>query len=99
MNANGSPLTDLAAYRVYYGTSGAPCPGGTFLQTPSTTANPGPGQIVSVRFTGLSTTLLYNVSVTAVDTSGGERTRSIPASARARIAIAASPTRPVDFGR
>src|SRR5207249_6577454 len=47
-NTDGSPLTDLAAYRVYYGTSGAPCPGGTFLQTASTTPNPGPSQIVSV---------------------------------------------------
>ncbi len=98
MNANGSPLTDLAAYRVYYGTSGAPCPGGTFLQTASTTPNPGPGQIVSVRFTGLSPTLLYNVAVTAVDTSGTQSACSTLASAVARIAFAASPTGTVNFG-
>src|SRR5437879_7169202 len=97
-NADGSPLTDLASYRVYYGTSGAPCPGGTFLQTASTTPNPGPSQIVSVRFTGLSPTLLYNVAVTAVDTSGIESTCSTPASAVARIAFAASPTGTVNFG-
>jgi hypothetical protein len=88
MNADGSPLTDLAAYRVYYGTSGTPCPGGTLLQTASTTPSPGPGQIVSVRFTGLSPTLLYNVAVTAV----AESTCSTSASAMARIALAASPT-------
>jgi hypothetical protein len=98
MNADGSPLTDLAAYRVYYGTSGTPCPGGTFLQTASATPNPGPGQTVSVRFTGLSTTLLYSVAVTAVDTSGGESTCSTLASAVARLAIAASPTGTVSFG-
>ena len=97
-NTDGSPLTDLASYRVYYGTSGAPCPGGTFLQTASTTPNPGPGQIVSVRFTGLSPTLLYNVAVTAVDTSGTQSACSTPASAVARIAFAASPTGTVNFG-
>ena len=97
-NTDGSPLTDLATYRVYYGTSGAPCPGGTFLQTASTTPNPGPGQTVSVRFTGLSPTLLYNVAVTAVDTSGTESTCSTPASAVARIAFAASPAGTVNFG-
>src|SRR5947208_7995460 len=97
-NADGSPLTDLASYRVYYGTSGARCPGGTFLQTASTTPNPGPGQIVSVRFTGLSPTLLYNVAVTAVDTSGTQSACSTPASAVARIAFAASPTGTVNFG-
>ena len=97
-NTDGSPLTDLAAYRVYYGTSGAPCPGGTFLQTASTTPNPGPSQIVSVRFTGLSPTLLYNVAVTAVDTSGTQSACSTPASAVARIAFAASPTGTVNFG-
>src|SRR5437762_3399471 len=98
INADGSPITDLASYRVYYGTSGAPCPGGTFLQTASTTPNPGPGQIVSGRFTGLSPTLLYNVAVTAVDTSGTQSACSTPASAVARIAIAASPTGTVNFG-
>src|SRR5437763_15457175 len=98
INADGSPITDLASYRVYYGTSGAPCPGGTFLQTASTTPTPGPGQIVSVRFTGLSPTLLYNVAVTAVDTSGTQSACSTPASAVARIAFAASPTGTVNFG-
>src|SRR5947207_9380251 len=97
-NTDGSPLTDLSAYRVYYGTSGTPCPGGTFLQTASTTPNPGPGQTVSVRVTGLSTTLSYNIAVTAVDTSGSESTCSTAASAVARIAFAASPTGTVSFG-
>src|SRR5437763_15172833 len=91
ISADGSPITDLASYRVYYGTSRAPCPGGTFLQTASTTPNPGPGRIVSVRCTGLSPTLLYNVAVTAVDTSGTQSACSTPASAVARIAFAASP--------
>ena len=31
-NTDGSPLTDLAAYRVYYGTSGAPCRGARFFR-------------------------------------------------------------------
>src|SRR5947207_15271028 len=56
-NTDGSPLTDLASYRVYYGTSGAPCPGGTFLQTASPTPTPCCGQIGSVSVTGTSPTV------------------------------------------
>ena len=34
-NSDGSPLTDLASYRVYFGTSATPCPSGTFVSVPS----------------------------------------------------------------
>src|SRR3989475_10884580 len=65
-NTDGSPLTDLASYRVYYGASSAPCPGASFLQVTSSTSSPPPNQTVTFRLTGLSTGTLYNVSVTAV---------------------------------
>src|SRR5262245_9876033 len=45
----GSRLTNLAAYRVYYGTSKPPCPTSTFAVVPSTTSAPAPGTVV--RFT------------------------------------------------
>src|SRR5712691_8977244 len=65
-NTDGSPLTDLAAYRVYYGTSSVPCPGSSFFQVASSTPSPPPNQTVTFRLSGLSTGTLYNVAVTAV---------------------------------
>src|SRR5467141_3651979 len=71
-NADGSPLTDLASYRVYYGTTDPPCPGSTFLSVTSPTAAPGPGQTLSVTLSGLTTSTQYFVAVTAVDSGGSE---------------------------
>src|SRR5439155_21256525 len=34
-NSDGSPMTDLASYRVYYGASNPPCPGPSFFQVAS----------------------------------------------------------------
>jgi len=97
-NTDGSSLTDLASYRVYYGTSNSPCPGSSFFQVASPTPSPRFKQTVAFRLTGLSTGALYYVSVTAVDTSGNESACSTAASAVARIAFAVSPTSTVDFG-
>src|SRR3990167_9068042 len=69
-NADGSPLTDLASYRVYYRTSNPPCPGASFSQVASPTASPPANQTVTFGLTGLSTGTLYYVSVTALDMSG-----------------------------
>src|SRR5882724_1747622 len=98
-SADGSPLTDLASYRVYYGLSTPPsCPGTSYLQFASSTPSPAPGQTVTARLTGLSTGSLYFVSVTAVDTSGNESTCITPLSAVARIDFSVSPTATVNFG-
>jgi Big-like domain-containing protein len=97
-NIDGSPLTDLASYRVYYGTSIAPCPGGTFFEVKSSTPSPPANQTVTFGLTGLSTGTLYTVSVTAVDMSGNESPCSFPASAVARSSFAVSPTGSVNFG-
>src|SRR5213082_1346467 len=64
-NIDGSPLTDLASYRVYYGTSNAPCPRAAFFEVASPTPSPAPDQPVAFRLRGLSTGFLYYVSVTA----------------------------------
>jgi len=83
---------------VYYGASSAPCPGASFLQVTSSTSSPPPNQTVTFRLTGLSTGTLYNVSVTAVDTSGNESACSTPGSAIARIDFSMSPTGTLNFG-
>src|SRR5713101_4896805 len=97
-NTDGSPLTDLASYRVYYGTGSAPCPGPSFYPVASSTSSPPPNQTVSFRLTGLSTGTTYFVAITAVDTGGMESACSSVASAPSRITFAVSPTGTVNFG-
>jgi len=97
-NTDGSPLIDLASYRVYYGASAPPCPGGTFVQVPSSTSTPSANQTVTSRLTGLTTGTLYNVSLTAVDSAGLESACSTGASAVAQVDFAVTPTATVNFG-
>jgi hypothetical protein len=98
-NSDGSPLTDLASYRVYYGTSSSACPGSSFFQVASSTPSPAPNQTVTASLTGLSTGTLYYVSVTAVDSSGNESACLTPApSAVAQRDFTVTPTGPVNFG-
>src|SRR5215467_42294 len=60
-NTDGSPLTDLAMYLLYYGTSTSPCPGSSSVQVASPTSTPGANQTASLRLTGLTTGTTYNV--------------------------------------
>jgi len=96
-NSDGTPLTDLVSYRVYYGPATA-CPGGDHFQVASPTTSPGLDHTVSVRLTGLTTGALYFVSVTAVNTSGDESPCSVGASAVAQVDFSVSPTDSVSFG-
>jgi len=85
-NVDGSQLTDLKSYRVYYGTSLPPCPGSSFFEIASSTPNPAANQTVSFRLTGLITGTPYYVSVTAVNTNDEESACFVPTqSAVARI--------------
>jgi Divergent InlB B-repeat domain/Cep192 domain 4 len=97
-NTDGSALTDLASYRVYYSTSASPCFGPTFFSVASSTTTPSPNQTVNFRLTGLTTGSTYSVAVTALDTSGHESACSAPASAVAQIEIFVTPTTTVNFG-
>ena len=97
-NTDGSPLTDLQAYRIYYGTSSAPCLGSSVTQIASPTSSPGPSQTVSLRLSGLTIGSLYNVAVTAVDAVGNESGCSGAASAVARADFAVNPSGTVSFG-
>jgi hypothetical protein len=83
-NTDGSPLTDLAAYRVYYSPTNPPCPDGPFRTVDAVTARPAPDQRVSVRLTGLTMGQLYYVAVAAVNSRGRQSSCTPTASARAR---------------
>src|SRR5437660_545474 len=96
--SDGSPLTDLGSYRVYYSTSATPCPGVPFFTVASSTETPPANQTVNFRLTGLTTGSTYNVSVTAVDTSGNESACSSVASAVAQVDIAVTPAGTTSFG-
>jgi hypothetical protein len=97
-NTDGTPLTDLAAYRVYFGTSATPCPNGTFVQIASPTARPAPNTTVAVRLTSLTTGTRYSVAVAAVDATGNQSACSVVASATAQIDFSVTPTGSVNFG-
>src|SRR5262245_23486435 len=96
-NTDGSPLTDLAFYRLYYGPSTSPCPGSAPVQVATPSSTPGPNQTMSYRLTGLTAGTLYNVAVTAVDSVGMQSACSSVASAVARAEFAVSPGT-VNFG-
>ena len=80
--ADGGPTTDVTSYRVYYGTTPYPCPGGTYV---TVAAPPGSsGQTVTTRLTRLSVGEVYYVAVAAVSSSGAQSDCSVTASNRAR---------------
>src|SRR6266850_777883 len=97
-NTDGSQLTDLGFYRLYYAVSpGAPCPGATFIQVASPTTTPG-GETISARIRGLITGTSYTAAVTAVDVNGSESPCSGTAGAVAGSDFSVTPTTSVNFG-
>jgi hypothetical protein len=97
-NTDGSPLSDLASYRIYYATQSTPCPGSTGTQIASPTASPATNQTVALKLTGLTAGTSYSVAVTAVDAAGLESACSSVASAVARAEFSVAPTGTVNFG-
>src|SRR6516225_7495010 len=73
-NTDGTPLNDLASYNVYYAASPTnPCPtGGTKQNVPSQTTTPPANTTVSTTLQNLTVGTVYDVAVTAVDTSNNE---------------------------
>ena len=97
-NTDGTPLTDLTSYLLYYGPSTSPCPGSSSVRVASPTSSPVPNQTVSSRLSGLATGTLYNVAITAVDSLGNQSACSSVASAVARPDFGVSPNGTVNFG-
>ena len=83
-NTDGSPLTDLALYRVYHSIFDSPCPGSTFAEVASPSSIPAANETISFQLTGLTAGAFYTVSVTAVDSQGNESACSAFANAVAR---------------
>ncbi len=98
VNTDGSALTDLGSYRVYFGVSSAPCPGSSFVSVTSPTASPQPGDTVSVRLGALTSGTLYFVAVSAIDLNGNESSCSAAASAVAQMTFGVTPPTAVNFG-
>src|SRR3990170_6511137 len=63
-NEDATPLTDLWAYRVYFGTSNPPCPTSSYWEIASATAAPTPGTVVTFGLSELVTGNVYFVQVT-----------------------------------
>lgn len=97
-NVDGSPLTDLAGYRLYVGTTAPVCPGGSFHAIDASSEKPTSAEPVRRRITGLIASATYITRVTAVDTSGTEGPCSASASGVARGDITVTPATPVNFG-
>jgi hypothetical protein len=98
MNTDGSALTDLASYRVYYDVSSAPCPGSSFVSVASPTQIPQSGDTVVTRLSGLSPGTQYYVAVTAINLKGHESACSHVTSAVAGMAFGVTPTTSANFG-
>jgi len=81
-NDDGSPLTELASYRVYYGRSPS-CPNWPLREVKSLTSRPASNQTFAFRLTGLIVGELYYIEITAVSSSLAESRCSIAASGRA----------------
>ena len=71
-NQDGTSLTDLWTYRVYFGLSNPACPTSSYWEIPSATAAPAPGTVVTFGLSGLDTGSVYFVQVTAVNMGGNE---------------------------
>src|SRR5574341_1682593 len=71
-NADGTPLTDLSSYRIYFGTSSNPCQGPSVQHVPSPSPAPTAGDVVTSRLAGLTAGAAYYVQVTALDNNGNE---------------------------
>jgi hypothetical protein len=97
-NADGTPLKDLAGYRVYLGTSTPACPSSSFHSVTSPTSTPSANQTVRTTITGLAPGTTYSMRVTAVDTSGQQSGCTAAVSGVARAVLSVSPSGSVSFG-
>jgi Divergent InlB B-repeat domain len=98
-NADGTPLVDLAGYRVYLGAAAPPpCPGTPFDAVASSSVAPATGETVAYQVGGLSTSVTYVALISAVDSAGNESGCAGPVSGFARADLTVSPAGAVNFG-
>ncbi|HEX2440675.1 MAG TPA: hypothetical protein VHT71_20350 [Methylomirabilota bacterium] len=98
-NADGTPLLDLAGYRIYLAPSLTPtCPGPVAGQVAATMAAPTVGESITYRFQNLTAGVGYVALITAFDANGNESSCAGPVSGIARTDISVTPTTAVSFG-
>lgn len=97
-NADGTPLADLAGYRVYLGTAWPSCPDASFRGVASATPAPTLGETVAYRVSSLTAGATYFAAVTAVDITGNESACTGAVSAVAQADLSVSPSTAVSFG-
>jgi hypothetical protein len=97
-NADGTPLTDLAGYRLYLGTTVPPCPGDSFHPVPAPDTTPAAGETVSADVTALDAGTTYFARITAIDLNGNESACSGAASGIARGDFIVTPSATTSFG-
>lgn len=97
-NADGTPLTDLAGYRVYLATAVPSCPGASFHSVTSATLAPTTGETLAYRVASLTSGATYFTVVTAVDLTGNESACTSPVSGVAQPDLSVSPATAVNFG-
>lgn len=83
-NTDGSPLTNLESYRIYFNTVGSPCPGSLSVTVKATAVGRTPDGRVSVILSNFVVGQIYHVALTAVNSKGTESACSETTSARAR---------------
>ena len=73
-NTDGTPVTEVVSYRVYYSTTDPPCPRGRAIVAAAPKVPLPPDQRLEVRLTGLTLGKLYYVAVAEGGaTSGGNQ--------------------------
>ena len=83
-NTDGTPVTEVVPYRVYYSTTDPPCPRGRAIVAAAPKVPLPSDQRLEVRLTGLTLGKLYYVAVTAVNSRGIASSCSSTVSAPAR---------------
>ncbi len=96
-NVDGTPLTDLAGYRIYVSTSTPACGGPSVVKVISPLLVPSEGQRLTYQVSGLALGTTYAVAVSAVDLAELESDCSPEVIGAAQAGFAATPSR-VDFG-
>jgi hypothetical protein len=99
INADGTPLVDLAGYRIYLGAAGLPrCPDESFGAVALPPSAPTSGETLAYQVPGLTAGMTYVALITAVDSSGNESGCAGPVSGVAQADVSVSPGGAVSFG-
>src|SRR5262245_13451896 len=96
VSVDGTPLTDLARYRVYYDTAVPDCSAPPYREFAAPDAAPGAGERARAVLSELTAGRTYHVRVAAIDAWGNEGPCTPPVSGVARATLRVSAEQ--DFG-